>query len=188
MTQTNKDNNTKESKEEQLVGSKLSTVSNNSDTDSDSKQPDIDNIDYISEEVSKGTNGVKHKNTVTKNGNKVGRPRKSTLKKSKNPVGRPRGDNSVIAEYKQRMLASPKSAKVLEAVLDAASDPDHKNFTAAAKLVLDRLLPVSAFEEAKNSGKGNSISITITGVDGSKTTIGQDIDDADFTEVDADED
>ena len=117
---------------------------------------------------------------------RIGRPKKEVVAKAKNPVGRPRGDNSVIAEYKQRMIASPKSRKVLDAVLDAASDPDHKNFTAAAKLVMDRLLPVSAFEDAKGGNKGNSISITITGVDGSKTVIGsgEDVDEAEYTEVD----
>ena len=110
----------------------------------------------------------------------------SQTPKKKKRIGRPRGDNSVIAEYKQRMIASPKSRKVLDAVLDAASDPDHKNFTAAAKLVMDRLLPVSAFEDAKGGNKGNSISITITGVDGSKTVIGsgEDVDEAEYTEVD----
>ena len=127
--------------------------------------------------------------TIQSKKKRIGRPKKEVVAKVKNPVGRPRGDNSVIAEYKQRMIASPKSRKVLDAVLDAASDPDHKNFTAAAKLVMDRLLPVSAFEEAKGGNKGNSISITITGVDGSKTVIGsgnEDVDEADFEEVEED--
>lgn len=122
----------------------------------------------------------------SKNGKKLGRPSKQaleTVKEKKNPVGRPKGDNSVIQEYKARMLASPNSAKVLEAVLSAASDPDHKNFTAAAKLVLDRILPVSAFEEVKKQGGRTGINITITGVDGSKTVIGEDIDEADYEEV-----
>ena len=116
------------------------------------------------------------------NGVKLGRPANDVVKAAKLPVGRPKGDKSVIAEYKQRMIASPKSAKVLEAVLDAASDKDHKNFTAAAKLVMDRLLPVSSFEEAREGGGRSSVNITITNVDGSKTVIGEDIEDADYTE------
>lgn len=129
----------------------------------------------------------RRKKGYSKNGKKLGRPSNKALTKAKkNPVGRPKGDNAAIQEYKARMLASPKSAKVLEAVLEAASDPDHKNFTAAAKLVLDRILPISAFEDIKKGGNRAGINITITGVDGSKTVIGQDtdIDDADYTEID----
>lgn len=130
----------------------------------------------------------RRKKGYSKNGKKLGRPSNKALAKAKkNPVGRPRGDNAAIQEYKARMLASPKSAKVLEAVMEAASDPDHKNFTAAAKLVLDRILPVSAFEEIKKGGNRAGINITITGVDGTKTVIGEDIDDADYTEIDDNE-
>ena len=49
---------------------------------------------------------------------KRGRPRKSDVAASKkgnrNAVGRPKGDAAVINEYKARMLASPKSRKVLK--------------------------------------------------------------------------
>lgn len=63
------------------------------------------------------------------------------------------------------MLASPKSAKVLETIFDAALDNDHKNQAAAWKLVMDRVLPVGAFEKdvMKDAGR-NSIQINITGV------------------------
>jgi hypothetical protein len=63
------------------------------------------------------------------------------------------------------MLASPKSKKVLESIFDAALDDEHKNQAAAWKLVMDRILPVAAFEKdvAGNSGR-NAIQINITGV------------------------
>lgn len=145
----------------------------------------VPNVQDCSAELS--TQSVKRKRKgYSKNGKKLGRPSKQaleTIKEKKNPVGRPKGDNSVIQEYKARMLASPNSAKVLEAVLQAASDPDHKNFTAAAKLVLDRILPVSAFEEVKKGGGRTGINITITGVDGSKTVIGEEVE-GEFEEVD----
>jgi hypothetical protein len=62
-------------------------------------------------------------------------------------------------------LASPKSAKVLESILNAALDDDHKNQAAAWKIVVDRMLPVGMFEKdvLASSGK-NSIQINITGV------------------------
>lgn len=100
---------------------------------------------------------------------KRGRPRKTDLvsnkRGSRGVRGRPKGDAAIINEYKARMLSSPKSAKVLEAIFNAALNDDHKNQAAAWKLVMDRVLPTAAFEKdiVKGSGK-NSISINITGV------------------------
>ena len=70
------------------------------------------------------------------------------------------------------MLASPKSRKVLDSILSAALDDDHKNQAAAWKLVMDRMLPVSYFEKDKASGGRNSVSISITGVGGETTIVG----------------
>ena len=98
-----------------------------------------------------------------------GRPRKSEVAAvkpgNKGVVGRPKGDAAIINEYKARMLASPKSRKVLETIFDAALDNDHKNQAAAWKLVMDRILPVGAFEKdvVKDSGR-NAIQINISGV------------------------
>jgi hypothetical protein len=63
------------------------------------------------------------------------------------------------------MLASPKSRKVLDTIFDAALDHDHKNQAAAWKLVMDRILPVAAFEKdiVKDGGR-NAIQINISGV------------------------
>ena len=100
---------------------------------------------------------------------KKGRPKKSLVdpKTQQRPVGRPKGDATIINEYKQRMLASPKSRKVMDAIFDAALDPEHKNQAAAWKLVMDRILPVAAFEKDVTSGNmRNAISINITGVGG----------------------
>ena len=100
---------------------------------------------------------------------KRGRPRKTDVtavkKGSRNAVGRPKGDAAVINEYKARMLASPKSRKVLDTIFDAALDHDHKNQAAAWKLVMDRILPVAAFEKdiVKDGGR-NAIQINISGV------------------------
>ena len=79
--------------------------------------------------------------------------------------GRPKGDAAKITEYKARMLASPKSKLVLDTIFNAALDDDHKNQSAAWKLVMDRILPVAAFEKdiVQNGGK-SAIQINITGV------------------------
>lgn len=97
-----------------------------------------------------------------------GRPKKGEIvaKKSKNrgTLGRPKGDKAIIDEYKARMLNSPKSAKVLETILNAALNDDHKNQAAAWKLVVDRIMPVSAFEQTKQGGGTPSITINVSGI------------------------
>jgi hypothetical protein len=100
-----------------------------------------------------------------------GRPPKASLKPKPRPVGRPKGDAAIINEYKQRMLASPKSAKVLDSIFNAALNDDHKNQAAAWKLLMDRMLPVSAFEQEiqKNNGK-SAITINISGLVSSSTS------------------
>lgn len=97
---------------------------------------------------------------------KAGRPKKSELTeiKESRSVGRPKGEAAIINEYKLRMLNSPKSAKVLEAIYDAALNDEHKNQAAAWKLILDRVLPVSAFEQAKQNGGTPQISINISSI------------------------
>lgn len=101
-------------------------------------------------------------------GNKKGRPPKSEITELKagnrGKVGRPAGDAAIINEYKARMLASPKSAKVLEKILDAALNDEHQHQAAAWKLVMDRILPASAFDQAKSGGATPQISINISGL------------------------
>jgi hypothetical protein len=95
-----------------------------------------------------------------------GRPSKKDLASNspggRGKVGRPKGDATIINEYKARMLASPKSKRVLDTIFDAALDHDQ---AAAWKLVMDRILPVAAFEKdvVQNGGK-SAIQINITGV------------------------
>ena len=100
---------------------------------------------------------------------KRGRPRKNVVDSKtagkRGKGGRPKGDAAVMNEYKARMLASPKSAKVLETIFNAALDDEHKGQQAAWKLIVDRILPVGAFEKEviKDAGR-NAISINISGV------------------------
>jgi hypothetical protein len=115
---------------------------------------------------------------------RVGRPRKTDVeaKKSGNrgKRGRPPGDAAAINEFKARLLASPRSQKVLDSIMSAALDDEHKNQAAAWKLLMDRMLPVSYFEKDKNNTGRSSVSITITGV-GGETIINNDEDIIDVT-------
>ena len=122
-----------------------------------------------------------------------GRPPKSEMVSRKRGTvgtrGRPKGDAAIINEYKTRMLTSPKSARVLESIFDAALDDDHKNQAAAWKLVMDRVLPASYFDKDKAGGSKGGINISITGVGGETTVISEntdqesDIIDGEYTDV-----
>lgn len=98
-----------------------------------------------------------------------GRPSKKVVKSNKKgnrkEIGRPKGDAAIINEYKARMLSSPKSAKVLEVIFDAALNDDHRNQGAAWKLIIDRIAPTSSFEQDVVKGGGRSaIQINISGI------------------------
>ena len=119
-------------------------------------------------------------------GNKRGRPPKSDIAeiKESRSVGRPKGDAAIINEYKLRMLNSPKSAKVLEAIYDAALNDEHKNQAAAWKLIVDRIIPVSAFETAKAGGGTPQISINISSVGAPTVQASDNVVDVDVSDLD----
>jgi hypothetical protein len=115
---------------------------------------------------------------TAKSGNKRGRPPKTTIAeiKEKKAVGRPKGTTAIISEYRDRMLASPKSAKVLEKVYEVALTDGHPGQMAAMKLVLDRIVPVSTFDATKSGGSMPQISINISGLNDPKVSTSNDED------------
>ena len=52
---------------------------------------------------------------------------------------------------KQTLLEHPDVPKVIETVIRTALDDNHKNQTAAQKILMDRMLPISTFEKAVDS-------------------------------------
>ena len=86
---------------------------------------------------------------------------KSLTKGNRGKVGRPKGDAAIINEYKARMLASPKSAAVLNKVFEAALDDEHKNQAACMKMVMDRMLPLGYFEKDKMQKGSGGVEINI---------------------------
>ena len=124
-----------------------------------------------------------------KTGNRRGRPPKKALAANTpgklTKRGRPPGEAAAMAEFKARILTSPKSTKVIEAIFDAALDNDNKNQAAAWKLLMDRMVPVSSFE--KGSGGKAAVTINITGINESAgITIDADEEDGDFEDIDPD--
>lgn len=84
-----------------------------------------------------------------------GRPKKQEIASHKpggrKKVGRPKGDTGIMAEYKARMLASPKSRKVITKVFDTALEDGHPHQAACMKMVMDRIAPLSSFAEKKEN-------------------------------------
>jgi hypothetical protein len=98
---------------------------------------------------------------------KLGRPLKKDIeakkKGNRGKVGRPAGDSARIAEFKARLLGT-SGDKIIETLIHKALDPNDKDQIAALKMCVDRVLPLSMFDAAKNSGQSPQISINITGL------------------------
>lgn len=96
-----------------------------------------------------------------------GRPPKADLiavkERNKGKIGRPIGDAGRIEEFKQRLLATG-GTRILDKMISIALNDDHPGQMAAIKMSVDRMLPMSTFEAAKNAGSVPQISINITGL------------------------
>jgi hypothetical protein len=96
----------------------------------------------------------------------IGRPKKADIvSKTRGHIakrGRPPGEAAAMAEFKARLVHSPKSRKVIDKIVEAALDDDHKHQSAAWKIIADRILPLSQFE--KNVGGKSAITINISGL------------------------
>ena len=116
---------------------------------------------------------------------KVGRPLKKDIeakkKGNRGKVGRPAGDAARINEFKARLLGT-SGDKIIETLIHKALDPNDKDQIAALKMCVDRILPLSVFDAAKNSGSVPAISINITGL--SNPTVDADVVDMGTVEED----
>jgi hypothetical protein len=119
---------------------------------------------------------------------KVGRPLKKDIeakkKGNRGKVGRPAGDAARINEFKARLLGT-SGDKIIETLIHKALDVNDKDNMAALKLCVDRLLPLSVFDAAKNSGSTPQISINITGLN--SPTVDADVVDMGVVEEEDDE-
>lgn len=109
-----------------------------------------------------------------------GRPKKSEIearkKGNRGKVGRPKGDASRINEFKARLLATAGD-RVIDKIINIALDDEHQGQMAALKMCMDRVLPMSYFDKDKMGSGKSSVSITITGVTGDTTIIGENSED-----------
>ena len=84
------------------------------------------------------------------------------MSKSLNKRGRPAGMRAAQLEFLRLITENEDVEKVIDMIFEAALDDNHKNQAVAWKILMDRLLPLSACE--KQQGR-SSIEINITSMD-----------------------
>lgn len=95
-----------------------------------------------------------------------GRPPKADLeavRKAPKKMGRPKNDTGRMQEFKERLLATG-GTRILDTMIRIALDDNHPGQMAAIKLAVDRILPMSAFDAAKNGGSTPQVTINISGI------------------------
>ena len=82
---------------------------------------------------------------------------------SKSPVkrGRPAGMRARQLELKQTLLEHPDVPAVIETVVRTALDETHKNQTAAQKILMDRILPISTFDKKYDTKEKITINVSV---------------------------
>ena len=90
---------------------------------------------------------------------------------SKTPLkrGRPAGMRARQLELKQTLLEHPDVPTVIETVVRTALDDTHKNQTAAQKLLMDRILPISTFDKGTDLRERINIIISTIPMKGRKS-------------------
>jgi hypothetical protein len=76
--------------------------------------------------------------------------------------GRPPEQRAAQLEFQRLITENEDVEKVIDMIFEAALDDNHKNQAVAWKILMDRLLPVSACE--KSDGRA-SVEINITGLE-----------------------
>ena len=89
---------------------------------------------------------------------------------SKTPVkrGRPAGMRARQLELEQTLLEHPDVPKVVEKVVSAALDDEHKNQAVAQKILMDRILPISTFDKQFDNREKITINVSVIGKESEK--------------------
>jgi hypothetical protein len=84
-------------------------------------------------------------------------------KEAQPKVTEPRGREARINELRDLVLSSANGKQLVKKVMEIALDDNHPGQMSAMKMVIDRIIPQSAFEAAKNQPH-TEIQITISGL------------------------
>ena len=128
-----------------------------------------DDSDMPSEAPKGRIRGSKNKDIATLNAER---------KASRRPVGRPKGGNLINNAFLN--ISKKDEKEIIQALVQVAKDPDHKNYSHASKMVVDRLAHLSHFEKDKADNHKGGITINIQGI-----TKAEVIEDADFQDIDS---
>ena len=103
---------------------------------------------------------------------------KAGKREARQQIGTPVGNKQRLQQFKEMLLKDVNGSKVITKVLEIAMNDEHPGQVSAIKMCLDRMLPVSTFEETKKDGSRTAIQITISGIGESKVIPNDDIEDA----------
>ena len=94
-----------------------------------------------------------------------GRPKKEEVQKyiKREKRGRPPGEAARIKEFTASLLLTHSNA-IIRKIVHKALDDNDKDQIAALKMCIDRMLPVSYFEDKGTASGAKAITINITGV------------------------
>jgi hypothetical protein len=103
-----------------------------------------------------------------------GRPPKAAIA-AKKPggrvaLGRPPGEASRLQEFKARLLGTT-GEKIIATLIRKAMDDEDKDQFAALKFCAERILPMSAFDAAKNSNSTPQVTINISSLGSPKLEV-----------------
>ena len=105
------------------------------------------------------------KSVPTKKKRSRGRPKKEEVQKyiKREKRGRPPGEAARIKEFTASLLLTHSNA-IIRKIVHKALDDNDKDQIAALKMCVDRMLPVSYFEDKGPASGAKAITINITGV------------------------
>ena len=114
---------------------------------------------------------------------KAGRPKKAEIeaKKKRSLIGRPPGEAARVQELKARLLATT-GERVINKIVEIAMTDGHPVQSAALKMCMDRVLPVSLFEKDAKGGR-SAVQINITGLGAEIKDVSEEDDDIPGFEV-----
>jgi hypothetical protein len=94
-----------------------------------------------------------------------GRPKQEEVQKyiKREKRGRPPGEAARIKEFTASLLLTHSNA-IIRKIVHKALDDNDKDQIAALKMCMDRMLPVSYFEDKGTASGAKAITINITGV------------------------
>jgi hypothetical protein len=105
------------------------------------------------------------KKVPTKKKRSRGRPKQEEVQKyiKREKRGRPPGEAARIKEFTASLLLTHSNA-IIRKIVHKALDDNDKDQIAALKMCMDRMLPVSYFEDKGQASGAKAITINITGV------------------------